>query len=56
MFQEKELYFFENSTKTVESQKVIVVPKIKAGDSLNNDQYLLVEEMAGLYFSNNNKD
>ena len=54
MFQEKELYFFENSTKTVESQKVIVVPKIKAGDSLNSDQYLLVEEMAGLYFSNNN--
>ena len=54
MFQEKELYFFENSTKTVESQKAIVVPKITTGDNLNDDQYQIIEEIANIFFSDKN--
>ena len=54
MFQEKELYFFENSTKTVECQKAIVVPKITSGDNLNDDQYQIIEEIANIFFSDKN--
>ena len=32
MFQEKEMYFFESNSNTVNSQKVVIIPKLTTGN------------------------
>jgi hypothetical protein len=44
MFQEKEMYFFESNSNTVNSQKVVIIPKLTTGELLTDNLYDIIEE------------
>ena len=44
MFQEKEMYFFEARSNQVNSQKVVIIPKMTTGDILTDNMYDIIEE------------
>lgn len=44
MFQEKEMYFFESMSNTVNSQKVVIIPKLTTGEILTDNPYDIIEE------------
>ena len=44
MFQEKEMYFFEQNSRKVNCQKVVIIPKMITGEILTDNQYDIIEE------------
>ena len=44
MFQEKEMYFFEPRSNQVNSQKVVIIPKMTTGEILTDNMYDIIEE------------
>lgn len=44
MFQEKEMYFFEKHSRKVNTQKVVILPKMTTGEILTDNLFDIIEE------------
>ena len=54
MFQEKEMYFFEKHSRKVNTQKVVIMPKMTTGELLTTNLYDIIEENSRMCLFENN--